>query len=71
MVDVPTLSAGELEEQLGHAQDNKSPQMVAATISFMVISTIAVVLRVLARRIQGLKLGADDYLIFVSLVRST
>lgn len=67
-IDIPSLSNDELQNELAHARDNKSPQVIAATVAFMVISTVSVALRVLSRRIQGIKLGADDYMIFVSLV---
>ena len=69
MASTPTLSLDEMQDQLDHLHDNKAPQMVAASISFIVISTVAVILRLVARRMQKIRLGSDDYMIVVSLVR--
>ena len=65
---LPSLSVDQLQNQLLHIHDNRAPQMVATTISFMIVSTISVFLRIISRRLQGLRLGADDYMIVVSLV---
>ena len=42
--------------------------LLAAEITVMVLATIAVGLRLLARNIRSNKMGADDYLIIFSLV---
>ena len=44
-------------------------EIVALGVVFMVLPAIATVLRVWARSIVGSKLAADDYLIFMALVR--
>lgn len=45
------------------------PGIIAGNVTVAVLATIAVALRVLARHKQRLALEADDYLIFVALVR--
>ena len=48
--------------------DNRGPEIVAIITGLTVLSTIAVVLRIMARRISKIKLGVEDYLIIVALV---
>ena len=48
--------------------DNRGPEIVAAITVLTLIATIAVALRLLARRISNLKFGTDDWLIVVALV---
>ena len=50
---------------------NQGPGIVVANLIVAVLAGVAVVLRFLARRVQGLSLQADDYLIFLALVSST
>ncbi|KAL8656811.1 MAG: hypothetical protein Q9226_002549 [Calogaya cf. arnoldii] len=56
-------------ESIPHAFDagDNGPGIVAANITVVTLATIAVVLRVVSRRMQKLSLQADDYLIFVAL----
>lgn len=51
-----------------HFRDNKGPAIVGGSILLIVFATIAVVLRLVARRIKRTAWGADDYTIVVSLV---
>lgn len=67
----PILTVQQLQEQLAHIHDDRAPGMLAAAISFMVLTVIVTSLRLSSRRIQGLRLGADDYLVISSLVRNT
>ncbi|KAI4127061.1 MAG: hypothetical protein LQ347_004750 [Umbilicaria vellea] len=50
-----------------HFRDNKGPAIVGGSILLIVFATIAVVLRLVARRIKRTAWGADDYTIVVSL----
>ena len=46
------------------------PRNVAAgNLSVSILATIAVALRLLARRVQKVALGCDDYFILLALVR--
>ncbi|KAL8849384.1 MAG: hypothetical protein Q9221_005622 [Calogaya cf. arnoldii] len=58
-------------ESIPHAFDagDKGPGIVAANITVVTLATIAVMLRVVSRRMQKLSLEADDYLIFVALIK--
>ncbi|KAH8648135.1 hypothetical protein BGZ60DRAFT_343745, partial [Tricladium varicosporioides] len=52
----------------GYLEEDKSYQVVAVAISFIVINTLATGFRAWARRIQNGKLMASDYLMPISLV---
>ena len=69
MATTPILTVQQLQEQLAHINDDREPGMLAAAISFLVVTIFVTVLRLSSRRIQGLRLGADDYMVVVSLVR--
>lgn len=47
--------------------ESEQPRLIATNIVIVVLACISVVLRVLARRITGLGLDLDDYIIFVAL----
>ena len=49
--------------------ENRGPRIIAANLTVAILATIAVALRFLARRLQESKIGVDDYLILLSLVR--
>ena len=53
-----------------HATDpgNHGSGIVAGNLVVAILATVAVVLRIISRRLQGLSLEADDYLIFAALV---
>ena len=70
MATTPILSVQQLEEQLAHIHDDRAPGMTSASIVFITLAIITVGLRLSSRRIQGLRLGADDYVIIASLVRT-
>lgn len=48
--------------------ENRGNDLVATITVMLVIATLAVLLRLYARRISRSKLGVDDYLILVALV---
>ena len=50
-------------------KDNKGPEVDAVVITIMVLATIAVSLRLIARRVSPKKYGMDDLLIVFALVR--
>ena len=50
--------------------DNKQAELSITVGILMVLAGLAVVLRLYCRRISRMKLGADDYLILLSLVRN-
>lgn len=67
MATTPILTVPQLQDQLAHIDDDRVPGMLAASITFLVVSAIVTCLRLSSRRIQGLRLGADDYMVVVSL----
>lgn len=48
--------------------ESRGGELVATVTILMVIATLAVILRLYARKISGTKLGTDDYMIVVALV---
>lgn len=47
---------------------DKSKQVVAYTSLMVVLTTLTVVSRLISRVIQGVSLGADDYMVLLALV---
>ena len=54
--------------QLKHASDDRRVVLFVSTALMNAVATVAVVLRLVARRINRTKLLADDYTIFAALV---
>lgn len=56
-------------QSIPHASDpgDRGPGIIAGTVVVAVLATIAVGLRVISRRLHGLSLEVDDYLIFAAL----
>ena len=50
--------------------ESRGGELVATVTVLMIIATIAVILRLYARKVSGAKFGTDDYLIVVALVCS-
>ncbi|KAL8634910.1 MAG: hypothetical protein Q9226_009414, partial [Calogaya cf. arnoldii] len=48
--------------------ESRGGELVATVTVLMVIATIAVILRLYARKVSGAKFGTDDYLIIVALI---
>lgn len=65
-----SISPARLEYQHAHAYENKTPAFLASVSVVVTLATIGVALRLLARRLTTAKLGADDYVIILALVRS-
>lgn len=61
---------GNIPYQLTHLHDTRGPLTIAACAVLSALSTLAIFLRVLARRQAKVKFEADDWTIFVTLVRS-
>ena len=57
-----------LEYQLQHFNDDRAPEILGVGISFFTIATVAVSLRLLARKISKVRCGYDDYFIVIALV---
>ena len=55
--------------QLAHIHENKGPQTIAASGILIAVSTIAVILRLLAQRMVKRSFTADDYCAFAALAR--
>ena len=55
--------------QLEHIKDDRRTEMRVAFTSNIILAMVAVLLRLVARRIVRAKLQADDYTIMAALVR--
>lgn len=51
-------------------EESQANSVLAGNLSVSILATIAVALRLLARRVQKVTLGYDDYLILLALVRA-
>ena len=67
---IATLAAaGELcTAAVPSLNDSRQPEILAAVIVMMALSTIAVVLRLVSRRISAARFGIDDGLMVLALV---
>ena len=61
-------TAASLKYQMENIDDDRSHELIVLNAVFPLLALIAVVLRVVARRITNNKLLWDDYLIFLSMV---
>ena len=52
-----------------HFRDDKGPAIVGGSVVLIVVATVAVVLRLVSRRMKRTAWGSDDYTIVLSLVR--
>lgn len=66
-----SLSPAAIKYQLLHAQDDRSHEGVVSAMVLASLATVAVILRLWARKIMGAKLKLDDYLIIAALVGYT
>lgn len=62
------LSPEWLEYQLQHLNEDRAPEILGVGISFFTVATVAVCLRLLARKISKVRCGHDDYFIVIALV---
>ena len=67
MAIVPTK--GQIAYMEAHIHESTVPQIYAQCIVTGIISIVAVALRVASRHHGKIKLGADDYIMAVALVR--
>lgn len=52
-------------------KENRGPSLLAGSSVVFVLATIAVILRLWARRLKRVKLGLDDWLVLAAWVRLT
>ena len=76
MPSVITISPEEIAYQQAHYQDDKTHAIVLGSILLITMASIAVIMRLLSRKIQMQKVksvpwGADDGMIIVALVGTT
>ena len=64
------ISDTEISYQRAHINDNKTTQLVVANVIAISAATIAVVLRLVSRRLNKASFQADDFMIVVGLVSS-
>ena len=62
------LTPEQIAYQLEHGHETKQPMIYGVCVLYVAVDTIAVGLRVYARRIAKLRLSWDDYFIFAALV---
>lgn len=66
---IMSLSDGAIKYQLAHIKDDRNPGFIASVSVVAALASIAVILRLLARRWTKVGWAADDYTIVVALVR--
>lgn len=54
-----------------HAKSNLQGDVIAGSVTVGVVSIIAVLLRIKARRLRSVPLAADDYIMIVAAVGDT
>lgn len=62
------LSPAEIKYELAHIRDNRASNIVVSSVICISLATIAVMLRLLARRLSKAKILADDYMMIFALV---
>ena len=65
MASMPALPGADLPPE--ELAKDKGPGLVAGNIVVAVLAVVAVLLRLWCRRLKGLKLGIDDWLIVAAL----
>lgn len=51
--------------------ETRQPEMLRETIPFIILATLSVAARCYSRSLRQAALGADDYVIFLALVRTS
>lgn len=59
----------DIQYQLEHHNDSFVDEVLVSMSICLALATIAVILRVVARRMSKASIGKDDHMIFVALVR--
>ena len=62
------IPPAELHYQLTHWQENISPDIIAVNVALVLIATIAVLLRLISRKIKVAPMQSDDYVVMLALV---
>lgn len=62
------ISQQEIADETAHYHQNNSPAIIAGSIVLIVVATLAVVLRLVSRRMTRLQLAVDDYMIMLALL---
>lgn len=57
-----------VEYQLQHHRDDRRREIVAVNVALILLASISVVLRLLARRLHKAPLKADDYVMIAAMV---
>ena len=65
------LSPAEIEYEMSHIKDDRQKEMIVSSAICIAIAIIAVILRLVARRLSRAKIMADDYMIIVALVSTS
>ena len=65
---LPVITAKEIEYEITRAHENRQASMLATVSLLYGITVVFVALRIISRKIQGLGIGRDDYLIVVATV---
>ena len=65
-----TFSPEEVAYERAHWNEDKGPAMIAGGIVLIGFATVAVILRLMARKMKRLPWMADDYFIVAALVSS-
>lgn len=63
------LSPSDIQYQLEHLQDNKVPEILEYQIICFILAIIAVILRLVSRRLHRASIQSDDYMILIALVK--
>lgn len=66
----PPLSPEQLAYLKAHIKDDKGPRIIAISVTFIVMCSLSVGLRFVARNVRKLSWEADDYLMVPALVGS-
>ena len=64
------LSPADVQYQIQHISDDKSKQLIATGVVSSCVASVAIVLRIVARRVNRFEtsLQADDYMIIIGFV---
>ena len=68
MAPQATFTPQEIAYESSHYGMDKAPAMMAGSIVLIVLATVAVILRLVSRRVKKIAFAADDYMVVVALV---
>ncbi len=64
----PLFTPEDIAYQLSHPEENDGPRIIAISIMLMVVCTVVVILRFVARKVRKLPWKIDDYMTIPALV---